>query len=107
MTGQRFGRLTVLKKSDKRDSSRAQFWLCKCDCGTVRPISGQSLKRGITKSCGCLRTEKSHENVKLAFAAIKPAKTKRAVEEIELCADDDLWMFGSHAQIKRLQKMFF
>lgn len=30
------------------------FWLCRCDCGTVKYVGSQSLRTGGTKSCGCL-----------------------------------------------------
>ena len=55
LTGQRFGRLTVIAKSDVIKSERIH-WICRCDCGNItKPIAGASLRRGETKSCGCLR----------------------------------------------------
>ena len=53
LTGQKFGRLTVIEKTDKRDSSRCIIWRCKCDCGKETLVSSSSLTRGHTKSCGC------------------------------------------------------
>lgn len=32
-------------------------WICQCSCGTAKVVSGNSLRRGTTKSCGCLRDE--------------------------------------------------
>jgi hypothetical protein len=59
MAGQKFGRLIVLSKAprDKTHASRAALWLCRCDCGNERIIYGQSLRRGLTTSCGCLHKE--------------------------------------------------
>lgn len=54
LTGQRFGKLVALKDSGKRDSDRSIIWTCKCDCGNIVEVSGHSLKRGMTQSCGCL-----------------------------------------------------
>ena len=56
LMGQKFGRLTVIQRAgfDKRRNSN---WLCKCECGTEKIIAGRSLRRGHTKSCGCLRRE--------------------------------------------------
>ena len=56
MTGQRFGRLTVLRRAGST-RHREALWLCLCDCGNERTISGSSLRRGYSKSCGCLRDE--------------------------------------------------
>jgi hypothetical protein len=52
----RFGRLVVIKRhsSDKHGSVR---WLCKCDCGSMVIIRGDSLRRGVTVSCGCYARE--------------------------------------------------
>lgn len=60
MTGQRFGRLVAVKQIDKADIGKENgiYWLCKCDCGNEVVVASQSLKRGQTKSCGCLRKEK-------------------------------------------------
>jgi hypothetical protein len=53
--GQRFGRLVVIAKDGT--TIEGSHWLCQCDCGTTRAFSGSSLKRGIVRSCGCLRRE--------------------------------------------------
>ena len=57
LTGQRFGRLYAASISDKRTSNGACVYICQCDCGNVKEISGSLLKRGEIKSCGCLRKE--------------------------------------------------
>ena len=56
MTGQKFGKLTVLEKTDKRTSNRSIIWKCKCDCGNLCEVSRDSLIQG-TQSCGCLKKE--------------------------------------------------
>jgi len=59
LTGQRFGRLTVLAPVDPvRQSSR--LWRCRCDCGKETTVSYNSLTQGNTKSCGCARQEALH-----------------------------------------------
>lgn len=57
LTGQRFGRLTVIKRAENKGNKT--MWLCKCDCGNEVISEGSSLKNGDTKSCGCLRREKT------------------------------------------------
>lgn len=53
--GQRFGRLKVLNfvKRDKKHS----YWQCVCDCGGFTILSMNTLRRGLTRSCGCLNKE--------------------------------------------------
>lgn len=54
VTGQRFGKLVVLKKTGVKNKSA--LWLCQCDCGNYKEVTLQHLKKG-TKSCGCLSKE--------------------------------------------------
>lgn len=57
LTGQRFGRLTVLSR-DVEKKGNAVCWLCLCDCGKMVVIRGGCLKSKNTQSCGCLNKEK-------------------------------------------------
>ena len=53
-TGNKYGRLTVIKQSNKKSSSsRGIYWICQCDCGNVIEVIGRDLRNGKTKSCGC------------------------------------------------------
>lgn len=63
LTNQRFGKLVVLKRAEKNISNRPA-WVCQCDCGNVKIISGHSLKLG-TQSCGCYVKEKLKEIKKI------------------------------------------
>ena len=58
ITGERFGRLVVLGKKGV-DKWGQYIWLCECNCGGKTRVVGNSLRKGITKSCGCLRKEMS------------------------------------------------
>lgn len=51
LTGQKFGKLTVLKLSYTK---RYTYWKCLCDCGIEKIILGTRLTAGRTRSCGCL-----------------------------------------------------
>lgn len=62
MAGKRFGRLVVLRR-EYVDSRRA-WWLCKCDCGASHAVEGTQLRRGNTRSCGCLRAEIAAERMR-------------------------------------------
>ena len=53
--GKRFGKLTVILKTDKRTNDRHIMWFVVCDCGNYRTISSHDLIKGHTKSCGCNR----------------------------------------------------
>ena len=55
LTGMRFGKLTVLHKV--KNHGRRTAWLCACDCGNTAEVTTESLRRGNTRSCGCLHGE--------------------------------------------------
>lgn len=62
LVGQRFGRLTVLERIETppwltHEGSR--WYKVRCDCGNVFDVRGNSLRQGVTRSCGCLRAEKT------------------------------------------------
>lgn len=54
LTGQRFGRLTVLAPAENIGSRTA--WLCRCDCGGETVATTQRLRDGHCTSCGCDKT---------------------------------------------------
>ena len=59
ITGQKFGKLTVIKKIDfsKTPNKSQAIWLCECECGCLTQVRGCALRSGKTKSCGCLQKE--------------------------------------------------
>lgn len=61
LTGQRFGRLTVVERVYSK-KGRHTNWLCKCDCGNKTITTKQHLTSNHTKSCGCLKLETLNKN---------------------------------------------
>lgn len=60
LTGQKFGRLTVVKRVENYVSPKGQKqaqWLCKCKCGNLIVVRCGSLRTGNNLSCGCLGKE--------------------------------------------------
>src|SRR5690625_2224082 len=54
MIGKRYGRLTVISKTDKRNHGKI-VWTCQCDCGNLIDVPTHYLNNGDTQSCGCLK----------------------------------------------------
>lgn len=77
LTGQRFGRLTVISKKEYRDSRRPRIkWHCVCDCGKEVDILGANLTSGHTQSCGCLNSELTTERNSEIFVKHAGADTR-------------------------------
>lgn len=56
MSGQKFERWTVLRRAGS-NAEHCATWVVECDCGSIKVVSGRSLRRGKSKSCGCLTSE--------------------------------------------------
>lgn len=60
LTGKRFGRLTVVCRDEdivRNNGKTRPTWRCVCDCGNVVAILGESLRKGVSSSCGCFRRD--------------------------------------------------
>ena len=56
-TGNRYGRLTVIRRYEHDGECGQALWVCRCDCGGEKAVRGYDLRHGNTRSCGCLRLE--------------------------------------------------
>ena len=63
LTGKRFGKLVVLQRAKENINNRPA-WICQCDCGNQKIVSGHNLSAGYTKSCGCLIKENAAKKIK-------------------------------------------
>ena len=68
LIGQKFGLLTVIRRTDDKDSRGYHLWECKCECGRYRYIDQSNLKQGNIKTCGndihrgqVMRDPKTHD----------------------------------------------
>lgn len=59
VSGERFGRLIAVKRVGTR--SGHAVWLCSCDCGGNATTTLGELRKGHTRSCGCLRAESARQ----------------------------------------------
>ena len=67
LTGRVFGRLQVIERVENKTLScgrSVHMWMCLCECGNKKIVSGNALRNGHTKSCGCLHKEKAPLNNK-------------------------------------------
>lgn len=55
LTGQPFGRWTVLNFDGVHDGHG--YWKCRCQCGNIGSVRGAKLRENKSLSCGCERDE--------------------------------------------------
>jgi 5-methylcytosine-specific restriction endonuclease McrA len=78
ITGQKFNMLTVLKHAG-RDSTNKTQWLCQCDCGNVKVITGLNLKNSNSKSCGCKKHLRGKDNPRTIIDINRIKEKKRSL----------------------------
>lgn len=61
ITGEKFGKLTALEKTNERSSNGSVIWKCICECGNAKNVSLKHLTKDTTISCGCM-TEPAYLN---------------------------------------------
>lgn len=59
LTGQRYGRLTVIDRAPNQ--GRKVAWNCECACGNKTVVQTHNLILGYTSSCGCYRRMRSSQ----------------------------------------------
>ena len=112
LVGKRFGLLEVIRFHETKNG-RA-YWLCRCECGTMKTIAGHNLKRII--SCGCAK--RAAQEAVWIRRRQREAAARRAEEERQRAERrqkeflerqmirnqeaglrfDDFWMFGPGGQ---------
>jgi len=65
LTGQKFFRLTVIRRDEPQPSDRNVFWLCKCECTKITRAAGANLVNGQKLSCGCYQAESAAKMLKV------------------------------------------
>lgn len=65
----RFGRLTAIEQMNS-DKHGNVLWKCRCECGKEKIISGAALRKGRTRSCGCLFEEVNRRKRKAPFTVL-------------------------------------
>lgn len=56
LKGNKYGKLETIKYIGK-NGTKQSWWECRCDCGNTKNVRASDLKRGKTKSCGCIQEE--------------------------------------------------
>lgn len=88
--GKRFGRLLVISKACSNRWGES-FMMCQCSCGNKKSISLSKIRRGETKSCGCLSRELTSERL------TKHGKTHSSIFNIWISMKARCLNKGNHA----------
>lgn len=73
LTLRTFGKWTVKNRGETRN--KLVYWWCECECGTLKEVSGGSLRSGASLSCGCVWREVMNNTHTKHGAATRRDKT--------------------------------
>ena len=51
ISGQTFGKLIVIERTNRTDPKQRAYWKCKCLCGNIIDVRGDNLRRGGSTKC--------------------------------------------------------
>lgn len=85
LTGQKFNRWTVLRVGKRRTVPCGQtktYWICQCDCGTIKEIYSHSLISGKSKTCYCSlrKNDEGHTGRNSMFSCYKTKCKRQNIE---------------------------
>ena len=98
----KFGKLLVIKQLEERGNKGQIKYECVCDCGNSHKVTGESLRSGKSKSCGCNRKTPPNKVQDREFAiwsylysstVLKRNKKRGIVGDITL--EDFIFLFNS------------
>lgn len=75
ITGQKFGKLTAIRRLDEKSNSTSRLWECRCDCGRLTKATVSVLRAGEKTRCEvCAKEQVMKKNAAAGRAAIEDAK---------------------------------
>ena len=104
LAGQRFGRLTVLTRTDNSSCGKARF-SCLCDCGMRIVTWAKALRNGGSKSCGCSRGKEhpTPEGLRHQYVANRLTTFQLADMYGCSCSTVSRWLRQSRIKTRRYQ----
>ena len=120
LTGKKFGKLSVLAKTNNRADGGSVVWQCKCDCGNIVEISSKKLVNGLAVSCGCYQKErqkysmkklhsrqfKENTNIDLIAKHKANSNNKSGIRGVYWCSSKNKWIASLSFQKKTYSKAF-
>lgn len=98
MINKKFGKLLVIEKLNERGNRRQLKYLCRCDCGKLHKVTGESLRSGKSKSCGCIKKIPPNYEVNREIAIYKSllhsikTRAKKKKIEFNIILDDFIFL---------------
>lgn len=87
LSGQRFGRLVVLRRDGTKGNKAT--WRCLCDCGKEHVVLVSGLKNGHTQSCGCLKIESDAKGSRLRHGESNSPEHKVWMGMLDRCKNQN------------------
>ena len=78
ITGNKYGRLTAIARTENRAANQSYKWIFRCDCGVEKELESGNVIKGSTVSCGCVAKEQLKNLIESKGGAIHGMKGSKA-----------------------------
>jgi hypothetical protein len=97
MIGFKANRWTVVSEASKPSGAKqtGKFWNCICECGVEKVVYGETIRSGRSRSCGCLKAEKSSSSMKQMRLSQSGSLRDRFFSRF-VKLDNGCWQWRSH-----------
>lgn len=95
LTGQKFGKLLVVRRSEKRTKAMKAMFDCVCDCGNQKTVTGRNLVSGASQSCGCGVAKSAVERF-TKHGRTKHPMYSRYNSMMARCYDEKNWEYANY-----------
>ena len=82
LSGQKFGKLTVIEEFKQERTGGTKKWICKCDCGNTTIVPTRHLKSSHTTSCGCISSKNEEKIIALLLNNNVKFKTQYWLDDL-------------------------
>jgi len=78
MIDKKFHKLEVIEETyrPKHVKTPTKYFICQCECGNIKTVSGGNLRSGQVKSCGCIRIKKNNIRNHILYNVWKGMKAR-------------------------------
>lgn len=103
-TGNRYGKLLVLRRGENMSHGKRAVWECRCDCGNIEEIAGQYLRKGEKTQCAACAAAEKKKARREHKEYIRSVGERRCAENVSMYETKNLAAENALIRIRKLRR---